>query len=329
VPSAVFSNGLDTGEEVRILAGYPRAIHMDRMGHLWRGDRYFSGGQAGEAPRQIIARTPDPTLYRYFRSGNFQYDIPLKAGVYELRLHFAQSLAPWSLLGTAGEATASVSVNDDTYNMRLSLAADGAGSSTADVRVFKNISPAEDGRLHLRFHPGEEFAFVNAIEIPPGVRKRLQPIRIPTRDCFYTDHLGHIWSPDRYYRGGTVVLRREPVKGTEDPDLFASERYGNFDYVIPVAEGTYAVTLGFAETWFGPKYPGGGGKGSRVFDVLCNGTALVRNLDVYDEAGEAGKVLMKTLHGVRPMSDGKLHLAFNSTRNFAMVNTIEITDESE
>ena len=299
------------------------------MGHLWRGDRYFSGGQAGDAPRQLIARTPDPTLYRYYRSGDFRYDIPLKPGTYELRLHFAQSLAPWTLVGTGGASLASVSVNRATYDMTLNLAADGAGSSTADVRVFKNISPAEDGFLHLAFHPGPEFAFVNAIEITPGIRNRLQPIRIPTRDYFYTDHLGRIWSPERYYRGGTVVLRRQPVTGTDDPDLFASERYGNFDYVIPVAEGTYAVTLGFAETWFGPKYPGGGGKGSRFFDILCNGTALARNLDVYDEAGGAGKVLMKTFHGVRPSADGKLRLAFNSIRNYAMVNTIEIADESK
>ncbi|MGE5647679.1 MAG: malectin domain-containing carbohydrate-binding protein [Acidobacteriota bacterium] len=321
---------LDTGAEVRILAGYPRAFHVDRLGNVWRGDRYFTGGHAAEAPRQIIARTPDPTLYRFYRAGDFKYDIPLKPGVYEMRLHFAQSLAPWTLTDQpAGAFEVYVSINGTANVLKLNFAADGATSSTADVRVFKNISPAGDGKLHLEFHPGAEFSFVNAIEITPGIRNRMQPIRISTREYFYTDHAGLLWPPDRWYRGGSIILRRDAVSGTEDPDLFSSERYGTFDYLIPVAHGTYAVKLGFAETWFGPTLPGGGGAGSRIFDVDCNGMPLVKSLDVYKEAGGAGKVLIKTFHGLQPREDGKLHLTFTPRRNYAMVNTIEVLDETE
>jgi hypothetical protein len=319
-----------SSDEIRILAGYPRKYHMDILGRVWEGDRYFTGGRAVEAPRQLIARTPDPTIFRYCRAGDFKYDIPLKPGVYELRLYFAESLTPHTLTAQpAGSFLNFVYINGAERKMNLNFASDGAGSSTADVRVFKDISPAKDGFLHLRFAAYSEFSFVNAIEITPGVPNRLRPIRIWARDHFYTDHLGRIWPPDRYFRGGSMALRRDGVSGTEDPELFSSERFGSFDYLIPVAQGTYAITFGFAETWFGSNYPGGGGVGARVFDVFNNGTPLIKDLDVFREAGGAGKMLMKTIHGVRPDADGKLRLVFAPSRNYAMVNTIEIEDESK
>jgi hypothetical protein len=162
------------------------------------------------------------------------------------------------------------------------------------------------------------------------MRGRLVPIRMTASDSFYADTHGNIWPPERYYRGGTSVERRDEVSGTADPDLFGTERYGpSFDYLIPVADtGTYAVTLGFAETWFGPRVPGGGGAQSRLFDISCNGTSLVKNLDVYKEAGGSDRALIKTFHNLHPDADGKLRLTFTASRNNAMINFLEIDDET-
>ena len=41
----------------------------------------------------------------------------------------------------------------------------------------------------------------------------------------------------------------------------------------------------FAETYWGKENEGGGGSGQRVFDIFCNGSALLRNLDILKEAG--------------------------------------------
>lgn len=79
---------------------------------------------------------------------------------------------------------------------------------------------------------------------------------------------------------GTMVPRPVQVGGAPAPEIFRAERYGNFEYRIPAAAGRYIVTLHFAETWFGPGQPGGGGAGSRIFDVNCNGLALLRSFDV-------------------------------------------------
>jgi hypothetical protein len=69
------------------------------------------------------------------------------------------------------------------------------------------------------------------------------------------------------------------ILNSEDPTLYAAERYGNFRYVIPVADRVYTLRLFFAETWWGDRNPGGSGEGSRVFDVLCNGGTLLGDID--------------------------------------------------
>src|SRR5581483_9947985 len=257
----------NAGPAIRILAGYDRPTQVDRLAQVWSGDRWFHGGQAAACPRQILARTPDPTIYRHCRMGNFTYDIPLKPGVYELRLYFGPVVRPWSLIDEATQKYPLVLlINGEGKTMNLNFAADGVANSMPDVRVFRDITPAKDGLLHLMFSQAGQYAFVNAIEILPSTRGRMLPIRMTVSNYFHTDIHGNVWPPERYSRGGSMVERRDEVTGTSDPDLFSAERYGNFDYLIPVAQGgTYSVTLGFSETWFGPKLPGGEGPDSRLF----------------------------------------------------------------
>ena len=54
------------------------------------------------------------------------------------------------------------------------------------------------------------------------------------------------------------------IAGTTDDALYQSERYGNFSYNVPVANGNYVVTLKFAEIYFSST-------GIRAFDVLIEG----------------------------------------------------------
>jgi len=145
----------------------------------------------------------------------------------------------------------------------------------------------------------------------------------------YVDRAGRVWNPDNYYSGGRLARRKGSVTGTEDPDLFASERYGRFDYSIPVASGKYAVTLHFSETYFGTPNSGSGGVGSRVFDVYCNGVPLLKNFDIFKEAGGASRALGRTFHGLEPNAAGQLVISFIPVKNDACVNALEVVDESE
>lgn len=317
-----------SGRAVRILAGYDRQSHIDLLGRVWHGDAWYQGGMAGRAPRQALGRTPDPTLYRQYRSGTFEYAIPLPSGVYELHLYFGPSLQPWSVSSEpTGHYPLMVGINGAWQVLDLDFRPDGTDLAVPDVRSFRNISPGRDGRLRLSFQSAGQIAYVNAIEILPGARNHVHPIRITTRGYFYTDNAGRLWLPDQFYRGGTVIEYREDVQGGPDPGLFACERYGNFDYLIQVAPGTYGITIGFAEMWFGPKMPGQGGAGSRRFDIVCNGRTLAKDLDVFREAGGAERALVRTFHGVTTDAAGRLRLNFAPTRNNATFSFLEIDDE--
>jgi hypothetical protein len=194
-------------------------------------------------------------------------------------------------------------------------------------RIFKNVSPAKDGILNLRFMPLMNSAFVNAILISPTPDGKASPIRIVTQEKPVTDQHGQIWLSDRYFTEGNLVVHGKQATGTSDPELLAGERNGNFQYIVPVADSTYTVKLYFVETWFGNGEPGGGGVGSRVFQIDINGERLLRHFDILAETGAPGRLVVKTFSGIKPDEDGNIVLSYIPIENHACVNAIEIIDE--
>jgi hypothetical protein len=316
------------GDEIRILAGSNKS-YTDRFGRIWDADRNFTGGSAFSKPLHPIFGTRDPRLYQSGRSGSFRYDIPLPRGSYELRLHFAETVFGDGNEAGGGETNRlfNVFANGKLLLEMIDVVAD-AGPNAPDIRVFKDIQPGADGLLHLECRPVVNVAFLNAIEIAPGTPGRLRPIRIVARDQPYVDQHGRTWAADRYFQGGQLVLRSSLVSGGPDPELYRGERFGNLTYQIPVAAGRYTVQLHFAETWFGQGKLQHGGEGSRSFDLLCNGVALWRGLDIYREAGGPDRALQKVFHGLEPNPQGKLVLSLVPRKNYACVNAIEVLDDA-
>jgi hypothetical protein len=313
---------------VRIIAGYDRK-YTDHHGHTWLPDRYFEGGGQPRAPfRQFFARTSDPLLYQNGRIGLSGYNIPLKPGTYEMKLHFVEPVYGPGLETGGGENSRvfDILVNGKVAIDSFDIVSDAGGPLIADVRVFKDIQPGPDGVLRLGFHAKREQPIVSAIEIEPAEPHRLNPIRVVTQPNSVTDSRGQNWEADNYYAGGQTSNHFKVVTGTPDADLFANERYGHFSYAIPVAPGTYAVSLYLAETYWGKENEGGGGAGQRVFDLYCNGSALARNLDILKEAGP-NHALVKKFRGLRPTGQGKLNLEFVPVVNYASVFAIEVLDE--
>jgi hypothetical protein len=282
------------------------------------------------APR-AIGYTQDPAMFFHRRQGNFTYDIPLKDGVYELRLYFAETVFGENNVAGGGETTRvfRVKANGGELLRLVDVVADAGGSNTADIKVFKDIRPAGDGMLHLEFVTwNNEVPFVNGIEITPSRPGAMRPIRFLARETGYTERNGRFWASDRYFHNGVQVRRHDPVEGTDEETLYQNERFGNFTYSIPVVRyGRYTVIMKFCESWFGPGRPEGGGPDSRVFDVSFNGGFLLRNFDVFKEAGSL-HALDKTFKGLVPNTQGKLIFTFTPFRNYAMVDAIEVLDEA-
>ena len=329
--------------EVHILAGYSGDAWKDVAGNTWVPDRYFRGGQArGGVTRPMVA-PPDSRLFRNMREGSgsagspesersFAYDIPMRPGTYELRLYFADPLRDsLEKPGEDGENARRfiVSSNGQTLLEQFDAVAD-QGYADADVRAFRDIVPASDGKVHLEFAPGPHLPFVNAIELVPSSPGHANPIRLVARLQAFTDADGRLWEPDNYYTRGRLVRHAVPTQVHDFPELLRGERYGNFSYAIPEPEGTYTLKLYFAETMFGPFAPSTicRGSGCRVFDVSCNGTELLHQFDIFQEAGGAFRPVVRTFHGLRPNGQGKLLISFSPSINYAEVRAMEVLDEA-
>ncbi len=313
---------------VRIACG--RTLnHTDRWGEIWEADRDYEGGTPFEVPRRFVARAYDPKLFEAGRTGNFTYKIPLAPGVYELHLFFIESTFGPTMPVGGGEISRlfEIRVNGKPLLSRFDIYSDAGGSNIADVRVFKDISPGPDHLLTLAFQGQTGLPLVNAIELTPASPHRLNPIRIVTQEAFYSDSNGALWKPDRYFSGGQTATHTVQLHGTRDPDLFARERYGHFDYAVPVANGTYRLSLYFAEEYFGPGTSPGGQVGTRIFDVTCNGVALLREFDLLKEVGPA-QAIVKTFHGLTPNGQGKLLVSFSPVHDYASLYALEVIDES-
>ena len=316
------------GETVRILCGQSKT-HTDPLGQPWGADRYFEGGESWERPKAYLARTSDPELFAGARVGSFSYNIPLKPGVYELHLYFAEtSFGPGTPAGGGENSRVfHVALDGNRILSDFDIVSDAGGAAVADERVFKDVSPGPDGMLHIRFMSQRSQPMVSAILARPMERHRQNAIRIVTLDKSCKDSRRQTWEPDNFWSGGQTPPVPADLENPSDSNLYVTERYGNFSYAIPVGTGDYAVTLHFAEKFWGLENPGGGGENSRVFDVFCNGVALLRNLDVYKQAG-GSRPLIKTFHGIKPNAQGKLLLSFVPVRNYASLYAIEVSDES-
>jgi hypothetical protein len=330
-PPAASADGLTA---IRIGAGLDHD-RIDSTGVVWGSDRYYRGGVGRRFDERPIRRTLDPLLYLAAREGDFRYDIPLPPGTYELHLYFAETVHGIKRVGDYGEGQRQFNVylNEKPLLTEFDIISDAAGSNTADERVFKDVSPDGDGIFHLRFSPNLGMALLSAIEVLKGTPGKMLPVRIAASETPVYDNAGWAWRRDQYFVGGNAAKWIRGVQGPKNQGLFYGYRWGHFDYAIPVADGSYTLTLYFAEAHYGAHSQTGGiiggGVGSRLFDIFCNGEALLRRLDLFKEAGGPNVEAIKTFHHLTPNAQGKLNLSFVPVKGTAMLSAIEVVPEAE
>ena len=326
--------GAPAGSEFLVNVGSDED-YRDIDGRIWQADRYCSGGTVRSSPERRILRSADPEPYRSGREGAFSCDIPAKPGIHEVHLHFAEIVMGDKAVDISGDGWRrfNVVLNGRTVLNDFDIIRDAAGSNIADEKILLDVEPASDGFLHFRFEAAPNAALVNAIEILPGVPHKMLPVRILAGGGPHYQKAGLLWRPDRYYLGGNSLKHTLEVLHAEDPGICKTERWGNFNYAIPVAEGSYKLTLRFVERHFGTvdfsgdKNPGG--SGSRQFDVFCNGEALLRNFDIFRKAGGGKRETVQTFRRLRPNAQGKLALSFVPVKDYAMVNAIEVEPDEK
>lgn len=307
-----------SGKILRVLVGNASTPYLDRGGSTWDSDHFCSGGTSFSVTDHSIQGTQDPQLFFSGRRGVVHCNFPVPPGTYEVHLLFAET----SGLQEASRNVA-FSINGGPPT-NLDVVDDAGGNDIATTKVFTDVAPASDGTVHVDFANSE--AFVNAIEILQGAPHRMLPVRIVVGHSPYRDSNGNVWMPDRYFFGGRLSSFGGDLSKNTDGRLYEWHRFGHFHYVVPVATGgEYTLKLYFLEHWFGVQNGGIGGVGSRVFDVSCNGSMLLKGFDILREAGS--KPLVKSFPHIEATPQGKIEIYFTPAVNYPSISAIEVIPE--
>ena len=303
---------------VRVLVGANRAAYTDHAGFVWQPDKFCSGGSNFSAAERAIQGTEDAPLFLGGRIGNFHCKIPVSPGTYEIRLLFAETAG---LQVNARNVVFSINGGPP---INVDVVDDAGGDDVATTKVYAGMRPQSDGAIHLEFTTSQ--SFVNAIEILPTPSEAPLPVRIVTGHTLFRDSKANTWLPDRYALGGRLSRYSGDVSRLPEGGLYEWQRIGHFRYVIPVVPGrTYTLKMYFHEPWFGTHNGNAGGPGSRVFDVTCNGTTLLKNFDVLAAAGATA--LVREFQHVQPTAQGKVEIGFIPVVNYPLVNALELVPE--
>ena len=146
-------------------------------------------------------------------------------------------------------------------------------------------------------------------------------IRINSGGGVYTDPSNQVWISDAGFTGGSTYVGTNTITGTTTPQLYQSERYGDFHYTFNnIPMGTYTVKLKFAEIYWTAV-------GERVFNVSINGQAVLTNFDIVAQAGGPNIAIDRSF-AVSPTSVGQISISFTTVVNNAKISAIEIVSGS-
>jgi hypothetical protein len=292
--------------------------YTDPQGQVWSADTGFSGGAAW-ATGTAIAGTTTPALYQTVRYGtSFQYQFAVPNGSYDVTLKFAEVY--WS---KAGGRVFNVAINGAQALAGFDIVAQAQAAFTAIDRTFP-VTVA-NGNITIAFTSQVDCAMVNAIQItqasgsgtgtaPPA--GSFTPVMVHAGGGAYTDPQGQLWSADTGFSGGSLWATGAAILNTPTPALYQTLRYGStFQYQFAVPNGSYTVTLKFAEIYFS-------GAGNRVFNVAINGTPVLSNFDIVGQVGAAFTALDKSFPVT--VANGQIAIQFTSVKDNAQVNAIRI-----
>jgi hypothetical protein len=179
---------------------------------------------------------------------------------------------------------------------------------------------------------------VTLLILPPAGASSPAPYTTPIYRINCGNAGGGAFSADAFYSGGvayptSIAVSTTGVVNAAPAEVYSFARGNNsvrgniFSYAIPNLKSgvSYAVRLHFAELWYGVNLTGGAG--SRIFNVMANGSPLLTNFDVYAAAGGPKRAVVKQAL-VTANSQGQIVLSFTAASGSpdpnAIVSGIEI-----
>jgi len=301
----------------RVNAGGNAFSTIDARG--FAADAYFSGGTVSTATALGIGGTADDYLYQTGRHGSsFSYNFPTGNGSYDVVLHFAETYWGNTAPGGIGSRKFHVNLEGARRLTDYDIFARAGGALRVAQETFRvNVT---DGTLNVAFLKGmADNPAIKAIEVLPAG----SALTINAGGSAFTSGTGKRFSADSYYASGSVSsIAGGEIANTADDALYRNARFGAaFSYGLPSGNGTFDVTLHFAETYWGSRATGG--VGSRKFNVYVENVKRLSEYDVFAKAGGAMRAVRETVRVT--VTDGILNLYFaKGATDLPFVSAIEV-----
>lgn len=311
------------GPIVRIRCGAAKAF-KDGAGRRWEADRNFRGGRPARGAS--VAATPatcaDSRVLECGRQGeDFVYRIPVPAGVYDVRVLFAEPE-----LAHHGDRPLYLEINGRRVLADFDIVRAAGGARRATDRSFPYVAPGADGCIGLRFSGGlcvdgkRAKAIVQAIEVLPAFRPT---VRVKCGgDQPFVDWNGDVWQAD-IVKTGTTLRSRRPVAQAAptlfDQPLYQTARAGHrLAYRFALPPGLYTVHLKFAELWLATGE-------RRAIRVALNGQVVRDDFDPVQAAGQPDMAADVRFERIAPDATGHIRVSLLAKgKHDAILQGIEI-----
>jgi hypothetical protein len=299
----------------RINAG--GGAYTDTLGNAWSADFGHNGGYPWDAG-VVVPGTTAPGVYRTQRwhPGVLVYTIPVANGTYSVNLKFVELYCR-----NVGERVFHININGQRAASNFDILAAAGGFGKAVDRAFPVT--VTGGKVVIEMPSTVENPTISGIEIlkttttPAPVPKTV--IRVNAGGPAYTDAAGKTWSADTGSSGGYMWGTGASIPNTTTPAIYQTLRWNpsNLGYQFSVPNGTYTVTLKFAELYFSST-------NQRVFNVTINGQTVLTNFDIVAQAGGPNRAVDKTF--TVNVTGGAISIQMRSTVDDPQINAIEISN---
>ena len=287
----------------------------------WVADEDYSGGTssytAATINTSLVANPAPQEVYQTERYGDFTYTIPnLTAGAsYTVNLNFAEIY--WT---AAGDREFNVLINGTEVLTNFDVFATAGGENIAIVESFPATASAS-GTITIQFTTGAaDLPKVSGIQILSG---GTAPAGTDVLDINAAGATAGSYVADEDFAGGTESDTANTIStaGFANPApeaVYQTQRFGNFTYTLPgfTSGTTYTVRLHFAEFYWDAA-------GSRLANVLINGTQVLTNFDIFAAAGGQNIAVVEQFSATANTS-GQIVIQFVTVKDNAAVNGIEI-----
>lgn len=258
---------------------------VDGDGRSWLADQSFDlGSTIITSTNAVVGSASTQYMFQTFRSGNsIRYSIPVSAqGTYLVTLYFSEPQ-----VNSVGARLFDVSIQSQVIERSFDIFnRTGSRHTSMSVLYPTSVTAATSLTVTIQLTSVVNTALIAALSVAPASATPLPadtkgPVYINCGGSPDVDAAGRQWvSSAGYASGGTSSSVNNQIAGApaDQQFIYQSNLYGSYRVSIPMASGSYNVSMMFSENYWQEAT-------SRVFNILVQNQVVRPGFDIFALAG--------------------------------------------